>query len=196
MSKQAIVPISDIESKIIVVRGQRVMLDSDLAELYGVPTKVFNQAVRRNAERFPDDFMYQLTEAEVTRLRSQIVTSKPAGMESTRLRSQIATSNTGRGGRRTAPYVFTEHGAIMAANVLNSPQAVKVGVYVVRAFVKLREMLSARRDLAIKLDELERKYEKHDQQIVALIDAFRQMMSPAPEPKRKPIGYKTESDRK
>lgn len=136
----AAVPIEQISSSILFFRGQRVLLDSDLAALYGVTTKRFNEQVRRNLARFPADFMFQLTAEEVTGLRSQ-----------------IATSNVGRGGRRYAPYAFTEHGAIMAATILNSPLAVEMSVYVVRAFVQLRDMLASNKELARRLDELERK---------------------------------------
>lgn len=172
---RAIAAVRPIEHMILVVRGQRVILDSDLAKLYGVTTKRLNEQVKRNAGRFPADFMLQLTATERRVLRSQSATSKP-----------------GSGGRRYAPQVFTEHGAIMAASVLNSPKAIKVSVYVVRAFVKLREFLSTHRELAAKLSELEHKVDHHDQQIVALIDAIRELMEPPPEPKRKPIGYQSE----
>ena len=176
-NRQAIIPIGRIEQDILLLRGQKVILDADLAQLYGVATKVLNQAIKRNIERFPEDFMFQLTDGESAALRSQIVTSKE-----------------GRGGRRYAPYAFTEHGAIMAASVLNTEQAVKVSVYVVRAFVKLREMLSTHKQLAQKLAELERGLQKHDHQILALVEAIRQLMEPPPEPKRKPIGYATEHE--
>jgi ORF6N domain len=131
---------TDVASQIHIVRGQRVLLDSDLAALYGVTTKVFNQAVRRNVERFPADFLLQLTDLEADSLRSQIVTLK-----------------TGRGlHRKYTPLAFTEHGAIMAATILNSPRAVEMSVYVVRAFVKLREVLASHADLARKLETLEK----------------------------------------
>jgi hypothetical protein len=170
--ERAIVPIGQIEQRILLIRSQRVMLDADLAELYGVKTKVLNQAIRRNLNRFPDDFMFRLTEVETKSLRSQFVTS-----------------NAGRGGRRYRPYVFTEHGAIMAASVLNSPRAVKVSVYVVRAFVKLREVLSTHKALARKLAELERRLDTHDDQIEALLEAIRELMAPPPEPRRRRIGF-------
>jgi hypothetical protein len=130
-----------------------------MAELYGVKTKVLNQAVRRNPERFPEDFVFRLTEAEAACLRSQIVTSKPA-----------------RGGRRYAPYAFTEHGAIMVASVLSTDRAVRVSVYVVRAFVKLRQFISEHKELARKLAELERRLQGHDEQILALVEAIRELM--------------------
>ncbi len=147
------------------------MLDVDLASLYGVATKRLNEQVRRNAERFPEDFMFRLTEEEVEALRSQ-----------------IATSNKGRGGRRYRPYVFTEHGAIMAAMVLRSPRAVDMSVQVVRAFVRLREMLASNVALAHKLDELERRLAGHDQAIHNLFEAIRRLLAPPPS-KRRQIGF-------
>jgi len=148
------------------------MLDSNLAAIYGVPVKALNQAIKRNAERFPEDFVFQLTTAEFTRLRSQIVTSKV------------------RGGRRYLPYAFTEHGTIMAANVLNSTQAVQMSVFVVRAFVKLRELLATHKELAVKLTELERKVGTHDKAIVSIIAAIRGLTEPAkPEPRT--IGFRS-----
>jgi phage regulator Rha-like protein len=179
-----IVPIGEIEQRILLIRGQRVIIDADLARLYDVSTKQLNQAIRRNIERFPDDFMLQLTWDEAQRLRSQIVTLNVThtGGEAPRRGQHM----------KYRPYAFTEHGAIMAASVLKTEQAVKVSVYVVRAFVKLREMLSAHKELAAKLAELERKLDKHDGQIVCLIEAIRQLMTPPPEPKRKPIGFASE----
>jgi hypothetical protein len=171
----SIVPVGKIESSILLIRGQRVMLDSELAALYGVTTKRLNEQVRRNLERFPSDFMFQLAAEEADSLRSQFATSKPE-----------------RGGRRYLPYAFTEHGAIMAASVLNSPQAVKVSIYVVRVFVKLREMLATHKQLAGKLAELERKLQNHDGQIMALVEAIRQLIEPPPAPRRKPIGFASE----
>lgn len=150
-----IVLVDQIEPMIKTVRGQNVVLDSDLANLYGVPVKRLNEQVRRNRGRFPDDFMFQLTAEEAPALRSQGATLKSGQGNSTGnpddLRSQIATSRSTHGGRRYSPLVFTEHGAIMAANVLNSPRAVEVGVYVVRAFVKLRQYMANHTELARKL---------------------------------------------
>ena len=173
--KQAsIVPLEHVVSRIFLVRGQKVMLDADLADLYGVTTKRLNEQVKRNIDRFPPDFTFQLTAREHDSLRSQIATSK---------------ETLGRGGRRYLPYVFTEHGAIMAASVLDSERAVQVSIYVVRAFVQLREMLSSNKALARKLNELERKLTTHDHAITELIEAIRQLMTP-PEPKKKrPIGF-------
>ena len=167
----AIVPVERIESLILLMRGHKVMLDSDLAELYGVTTKRLNEQVKRNQERFPGDFMFQLTSEETNALRSQTATSKRE-----------------RGGRRYRPYAFTEHGAIMAASVLNSHRAIEVSVYVVRAFVKLREMLRTHKELARKLAELEKRIEGHDEEIVALFEAIRQLMEP-PEKPSKRIGF-------
>jgi phage regulator Rha-like protein len=165
------IPIEIIEKKIYLIRNQRVMLDSDIANLYGVTTKRLNEQVRRNIERFPEDFMFQLTDEEYKILRSQ-----------------IATSNIIHGGRRYIPYAFTEHGAIMAATILNSLKAVEMSIFVVRAFVKLREIVSGNKELVRKLKELENKYEKHDKDIKAIIDAIRQLMSPPEKIKRK-IGF-------
>jgi hypothetical protein len=181
---RSIVPTTEhIARSILVLRGQRVLLDTELADLYGVTTKRFNEQVRRNRERFPADFMFQLTAEEAEALRSQIATSKAAG----------------RGGRRYLPYAFTEHGAIMAATVLNSPRAVEMSVYVVRAFVKLRELLVSNKELARRLDELEARIEKklatHDQAIAAILSAIRQLMNPPP-PKRRPIGFTADLSKK
>ena len=145
-----------IESRILILRHQKVILDTALAQLYGVPAKRLNEQVKRNQERFPSDFMFQLTAKEMKSLRSQ-----------------IATSNIGRGGRRSLPYAFTEHGATMAATVLNSKQAVNMSVFVVRAFVRLREMLTANRQIASKIEELEKRLETHDGTIQAIIDAIK-----------------------
>jgi hypothetical protein len=154
----------------LVLRQQKVILDRDLAELYGVPVKRLNEQVKRNRERFPDDFMFQLTKTEETDLKSE-----PGSMP-------------GRGGRRYAPYAFTEHGAIMAATVLNSERAVEMSVFVVRAFVRLREMMSANQQLASKIDELEQRLDTHDASIQELIEAIRELMAPEPATGRR-IGF-------
>ena len=159
-----------VESRIFVLRQQKVILDRDLAELYGVPVKRLNEQVKRNRERFPGDFMFQLTKVEEADLQSQIST-KP-----------------GRGGRRYAPYAFTEHGAIMAATVLNSERAVEMSVFVVRAFVRLREILSTNQQLAGKIDELEQRLDTHDASIQELIEAIRELMAPDPATGRR-IGF-------
>ncbi len=170
MNKSASLAPEEIAQRIYLVRGSKVMLDADLASLYGVETRILVQAVKRNAQRFPSDFMFQLTDHEWTVLRSQFVTSK------------------GRGGRRYAPYVFTEHGALMLSSVLNSATAADVGILVVRTFVQLREMLSTHKELANKLEALERKVGSHDQAITGLIEAIRQLMS-TPTQSKHPIGF-------
>ena len=179
------------------IRGERVILDSDLAAIYGVSVKALNQAIKRNAERFPEDFVFRLTRSEFEdSLRSQFVTSysrsqiatlkSPSEYDS--LRSQIVISK-GRGGRRYSPYAFTEHGAIMAANVLNSKQAVQMSVFVVRAFVKLREVLATHKQLADKLTELECKVGTHDKAIVSIIAAIRGLTEPTRR-KARAIGFR------
>ena len=165
------VPTERIERLILLIRGHKVMLDADLAELYGVETRVLVQAVKRNLNRFPKDFMFQLSDEETKLLRSQIVIS-----------------NRGRGGRRYLPYVFTEQGVAMLSTVLNSERAVQINIEIMRAFVRLREMLLSHKDLARKLDALERKYESHDMHIRSLFEAIRQLMTP-PEPKKRKIGF-------
>jgi hypothetical protein len=180
-----------ITLRIAAVRGQRVIVDADLAALYGVETKRFNEAVKRNLAKFPADFMFTLTAEEFGALRSQFATSNEA--------------RPGRGGRRYAPRVFTEHGALMAATILNSPRAVEVSIYVVRAFVRLRELASSHADLARRLDELEQKTEAlaldHDtfsrntrQQLQRVFDALRQLTAP-PDPPRRPIGFINPEDK-
>lgn len=157
-------PIERIENVIFFVRGERVMFDADLAALYAVETKTLNRAVKRNVKRFPVDFMFQLTTKEAATLRCQIGTSK-----------------VGRGGRRYLPYVFTEQGVAMLSSVLNSERAVMVNVEIMRAFVRLREMLASNADLARKLHELESKYDRHFR---VVFDAIRQLMTPPPSKRR------------
>ncbi|MCX5866784.1 MAG: ORF6N domain-containing protein [Proteobacteria bacterium] len=174
-----LVPADQIEGKILLIRGQKVMLDSDLAFLYGVETKALIQAVRRNQGRFPTDFMFQLVKEEFILLRSQIETSN--------LRSQSVTSRWG--GRRYLPYAFTEQGVAMLSSVLKSPRAIMVNVEIMRTFVRLRRMLASHADLARKMDELEKKY---DRQFAVVFEAIRQLMAPPPEPEpppRKKIGF-------
>jgi phage regulator Rha-like protein len=171
MSKQKQQSIESIGQNILVLRGHRVMLDHDLAEIYGVRTTRLNQQVRRNQKRFPDDFAFQLTASEYQFLMLQ-----------------NATSNKGRGGRRKLPLVFTEHGALMAANVLKTDRAVQMSVYVVRAFVRLRETLALHKELALKLSDLEQKVQAHDTELQAIISALRQLMTPPEQPKRR-IGF-------
>jgi predicted amino acid-binding ACT domain protein len=177
MASQVPVLIEPISSLIRVIRGQRVILDADLARLYGVTTKALNQAVKRNAERFPDDFMFQLTRTEVDELR--------------RSRSQFVTLKRGAN-LKYRPYAFTEHGAIQAANVLNSKQAARMSVFVVRAFVLLRDTVAAQRQLAAKLTELEKRLahglDVHDQAITQLFKQLHQLTHP-PIPRRRLIGF-------
>ena len=174
MSKVVIsVPLERVEKAILLIRGEKVILDTDLATLYDVETRSLLQAVKRNSERFPSDFLFQLTRKESDSLRSQIVISK------------------GRGGRRYLPYAFSEHGAMMAANVLNSKRAVQASVQVVRAFVRLRQLLASNAELASKLAELEGKY---DRQFKVVFDAIHQLMTPLASP-RKQIGFRAHSVR-
>ena len=176
MTKDSLVPAERIERSILVIRGQKVMLDLDLAELYGVETKVLNQAVKRNLERFPDDFMFQLNDAEFDNLRCHFGTSS--------LRSQIVTSNS-KGGRRCRPYAFTEQRVAMLSSVLHSKRAVQVNIEIMRAFVKLRQMIASNVELSQKLEELEKKY---DSQFKTVFEAIRQLMS-EPTKKKHPIGF-------
>jgi hypothetical protein len=164
---KAIMPIEVIEQKIYVIRGQKVILSTDLAALYGVEPKVLVQAVKRNQSRFPADFMFQLSKQEVINLKSQIVTSSWGGM------------------RRATPYAFTEQGVAMLSSVLNSKRAIDVNIHIIRTFVKLREMISNHKDLARKLSELEKKY---DGQFQIVFEAIRQLMEVEESPKRK-IGF-------
>lgn len=173
-----LIPVEAIERKIYLIRGHKVMLDSDLAELYGVETFNLNKAVKRNIDRFPEDFMFQLSKEEAYSLRFQLGMSKAEG----------------RGGRRYLPYVFTEQGVAMLSSVLNSEQAIKINITIMRAFVKLREMISTSRELAYKLEQLERKIEKHDDEIKAIFNAIRQLMTP-PKQKKKKIGFRREEEK-
>jgi len=193
-SKQPVMSVGKIERAILLVRGEKVILDRDLAHLYGVPTKRLNEQVKRNIDRFPEDFLFQLTWEEAMASRSQLATLERDGKHSEGSRSQSATLKRGRN-IKYRPWAFTEHGAIMAATVLNSPRAVQVSVYVVRAFVRLRRMLLGHKVLAAKLDKLENQVGKHDRQIVALVNAIRQLMEPPPEPPKKRIGFQTEAER-
>ncbi len=179
MPSTAPLTIDDMAQRIRLIRGQRVILDTDLAAFYGETTKRFNQQVNRNLARFPVGFMFQLDDEEFANLRLQIATSslKPS-----------------HGGRRYAPLAFTEHGAIMASMVLNSPRATELSIYVVQAFVELRSMLATNRELANKLHLLERKVSKHDQTLGDLVDSIRQLLAPPESPKR-PIGFITPEDK-
>ena len=157
------------EQKIFLIRNHRVMLDKDLAKLYGVPTKRLNEQVRRNIKRFPEDFMLRLTKKETSSLRSQFATSK-------------------KGGRRYLPYVFTEQGVAMLSSVLNSERAIDVNIAIIRVFVKLRHILSTHKEFSRKLNELERKIERHDAEIQSIFEAIHQLMAIPEEPNRK-IGF-------
>ena len=163
--------IDNLESAIYLIRGQRVMLDADLAAIYRVTTKRLNEQLKRNPNRFPEDFAFQLTIEELTDLRSQFATSSL------------------HGGRRYRPWVFTEHGAIMLASVLNSDIAVQASVRVVRAFVRLREMVAANAQLAVKLEELERRLDSHDEAIVDLFAALKRLLEPPGPKKKREIGF-------
>jgi len=169
-NKKSIIPVEAIERRILLIRRQKVMLDSDLAQLYGVSTKRLNEQVKRNSKRFPADFMFRLSEQE----KSEVVANCDH-LRNLRFSPVL-------------PYAFTEHGAIMLASVLNSVRAIEVSIYVVRAFVNLRETLMKHRTLAQKLSELERRFEKHDEEIQSLFHAIRQLMMP-PEPNRRKIGF-------
>jgi phage regulator Rha-like protein len=187
-----------IQQRIYTIRDVRVILDSDLAAIYGVETKALNRAVKRNRDRFPKDFIFQLSKDEWKNLRYQIGTSSSA-QEHKSLRYQIGTSSLGHGGRRTRPYAFTEHGSIMAANVLNSRRAVQMSVFVIRAFVKMREALHGTPELARKLTALEKKLtarlDVHEAAIVEVLREVMQILNPPPptrarsEPDRKQIGF-------
>jgi hypothetical protein len=191
-SEQLSYAVAGIGGRIITIRGQKVILDADLARIYGVATKVLNQAVKRNSEKFPSDFMFQLAPQEVVDLKSQIVTSSSEGN-----RSQIVTGSQKHRDPRFLPYVFTEHGAIMAATVLNSPQAVQMSVFVVRAFVAMRALLTDTQELARKLTKLESevkaRLDTHDMAIVDILSRFMDIInppeSPLPEPQPKRIGF-------
>lgn len=165
------IPEEIIHKKIFIIRGQKVMLDADLAELYGVPTKALNQAVKRNAARFPIDFMFQLAEGEAASLRSQFVTSS----------SQ-------HGGKRYAPYVFTEHGVAMLSSVLKSERAVQMNIFIIRSFIKMRELLSTHKDLAQKIDEIERRQKEQGDHLSTVYSVVKQLISDPPDLKQK-IGF-------
>ena len=170
-STQITIAADEIQSLVCIVRGQRVMLDSDLAQLYGVTTKRLNEQVARNCERFPEDFAYQLTQQEVTNLRSQ-----------------IATSSLSHGGPRYLPWVFTEHGVAMLSSVLRSPTAVRVNIEIMRAFVRLRRLMATPGELVEQLTRLAQTVQLHDEQIQSIIEVLKAMQE-RPEPPRRPIGF-------
>jgi hypothetical protein len=172
MSKKSLIPRERIERSILLIRGHKVMLDADLAALYGVNTRALNQAVKRNIARFPSDFAFQLTQSEFDALRSQFVTSK------------------GRGGRRYLPYAFTENGLAMLSSVLNSDRAIQVNIAIMRVFTRLRELLASHADLLRRLDEIEKKY---DRQFRVVFDAIRELMEAPEEPPKAPMGFQTEA---
>ena len=181
LSKKPVSP-DDVTDKILIYRDKKVMLDSDLAKLYGVPTHALNQAVKRNIDRFPLDFMFQLNKEEAELLRSQIATSKS-------LISQFVISKTeGRGGRRKLPNVFTEQGVAMLSSVLNSKRAIHVNIEIMRAFAKIREMILSHKDLKRKIDEMEQKYDKN---FSIVFEALRELLNPPAKPKKE-IGFHTQ----
>jgi hypothetical protein len=175
--KKALVPAEVIVRKILFLRGEKVLLDRDLAELYGIKTKVLKQAVRRNIKRFPEDFMFELTKEEFENWRSQFVTS-----------------NRDKMGLRYPPMAFTEQGVAMLSSVLNSDQAIDVNIAIMRAFVHLRRMMSSQEELAGKLAELEQHLEDHDEQIQAIFEAIRQLIAPSEKPRKK-IGFEVSESR-
>jgi len=177
MNKTAIVLTQRVSSKILVLRNQKIILDSDLAELYGVPVKRLNEQVRRNPQRFPPDFLFTLTRAEYRNLRSQ-----------------NATSSLVHGGRRYLPHAFTEHGAIMAASILSSKRAIEMSIFVVRAFVQMRQALLLNRQIVSKLSELEARLDEHDANIGGIVEAIRELMAPLPANKRR-IGFQAPVER-
>jgi phage regulator Rha-like protein len=175
MNKTAIVLANRVSSKILILRNQKVILDTDLAELYGVPVKRLNEQIKRNPQRFPDDFLFTLTSEEYQNLKSQDVTS-----------------GSSHGGRRYLPYAFTEHGAIMAATVLNSKRAIEMSIFVVRAFVEMRQAMAVNQQVVSKLSELEGRLDIHDAEIQDLVVAIHELIAPLPANNRR-IGFETPS---
>lgn len=178
MKEKSIIP-EVIEQKIYLIRGQRVMLDKDLAELYGVPTGRLNEQVKRNIKRFPTDFMFQLTREEVESLRSQFAILKIANIPLLKRGKHI----------KYLPYAFAEQGVAMLSSILNSERAIQVNVAIMRAFVRLRQILATNKELANQLNELEQKIENHDSDIKVIFEAIRQLMTPPREPEKPPIGF-------
>ncbi len=176
MTVDGLIPEEIIISKIYLIRGQKVMLDKDLAELYGVETKVFNQTIKRNSDRFPADFMFELTEEEFKNLRSQIVTSS-------------------WGGNRYTPKVFTEQGVSMLSSVLNSKIAIDVNIRIIRIFTKLRESILTHKDILLKLEQIERKLISHDEELELIFKYLKELLNPAQKP-IEPIGYKSNNSKK
>ena len=176
-------PVPDVQHLVITIRGKRVLLDSDLARLYGVPTKVFNQAITRNAARFPGDFLFQIAREELANLKSQIVTSSSEA----KAHQQLIASE--HGGRRKLPWVFTEHGAIMAAMLLRSERAIRVSVFVIRAFVQMRETIAANATILKRLAEIDRTLIEHDDALRAIWHQLQTLLQPPPEPPKRRIGF-------
>jgi len=170
----SLIPVERIERSILLIRGQKVMLDRDLARLYGVETRVLNQAIRRNIDRFPRDFMFRLTREEIMRISQFVISSVHPGVKTLKFSKSVM--------------AFTEHGVAMLSSVLNSPRAVQVNIQIMRTFAKLREIISQHKDLSRRLDELEKKY---DTQFKVVFDAIRELMKP-PETKKRPIGFLVE----
>jgi hypothetical protein len=177
--KNSIIPVERIEQKIYFIRGVKVMLDSDLAILYKVSTKSFNQAVKRNLKRFPKDFMFQLNQKEFDVWKSQFLTDS--------MRSQFVTAS--KRNIRYLPYVFTEQGVAMLASVLKSDRAIQMSILIIRAFVKLREMIATSKDLARKIENLEKKFKEHDSDIEVIFKAIKKLLEPPKEPPKQKIGF-------
>jgi hypothetical protein len=171
IKNKTVVPVGKIENRILLVRGEKVIIDADLAEFYGVPTKRLNEQVKRNKDRFPNDFMFKLIQSE----KAQVVANCD------HLKNLKFS--------KTLPNVFTEHGAIMAAGVLNTPRAIEVSVFIVRAFVKLRQMVAGQKDLRRKISQIEKRLTEHDDQIIELIKLIKQLLNPEPPPPKRRIGY-------
>lgn len=185
-------PVS-IEPLILTLRGQRVILDADLAEIYGVPTKRLNEQVKRNADRFPEDFVFQLTDEEWRDLRSQFATASSEVVENEQAnRSKNATASHSK--RRTTPFAFTEHGAIMAASILNSPEAVSMSVFVVRAFVQMRERLAVNAEILKRMAEIDTTLLEHDQALRVIWQNLQPLLEPPPDPPRRKIGFDYKDD--
>ena len=168
---KSVVPVGKIENRILLIRGEKVIIDADLAEFYGVPTKRLNEQVKRNKDRFPDDFMFQLSPDEKAK-----VVANCDHLENLKYST-------------TLPYAFTEHGAIMAAGVLNTSRAIEISVFIVRAFVKVRQMVAGHKDLQRKISQIERRLTDHDEQIIELVNIIKQLLNPEPPPKKRRIGY-------
>jgi len=168
---KSIVPVGKIENRILLIKGEKVIIDADLAEFYGVPTKRLNEQVKRNKDRFPHDFMFQLSPDE----KAEVVANCDH-LENLKYSKAL-------------PYAFTEHGAIMAAGVLNTSRAIEVSVFIVRAFVKVRQMVAGHKDLQRKIAQIERRLTDHDEQIIELVNLIKQLLNPEPPPKKRRIGY-------